>query len=75
MRNKAIMPKASLIWSSMDHERSNILVLDHTDHATRLFHKIFSETEKNRLVITKNKYFYAPSEEYKKHVTRIKNIK
>ena len=75
MRNKAIMPKASLIWSSMDYERSNILVLDHTDHATRLFHKIFSESEKKRLVITKNKYFYAPSEEYKSHVIRIKNIR
>lgn len=69
------MRNATLIWSSMDHERSNILVLDHTDHATRLFHKIFSESEKKRLVITKNKYFYAPSNEYKEFVTRIKNIK
>jgi hypothetical protein len=69
------MRNATMIWSSMDHERSNILVLDHTDSATRLFHKIFSETEKNRLVITKNKYFYAPSNEYKQFVTRIKNVK
>jgi lipid II:glycine glycyltransferase (peptidoglycan interpeptide bridge formation enzyme) len=59
----------------MDHERSNILVLDNTNAATTLFHKIFSETEKNRLTITKNKYFYAPSEEYKSHVIRIKNIR
>jgi hypothetical protein len=69
------MPKASLIWSSMDHERNSILVLDHTDAATQFFHKAFSQMEKNRLVITKNKYFYAPSEEYKSHVIRIKNIK
>jgi len=69
------MRNATMIWSSMDHERSNILTLDNTDAATKLFHKIFSESEKNRLVITRNKYFYAPSEEYKKHVTRIKNIK
>jgi len=75
MRNRATMPKATMIWSSMDHERSNILVLDNTNAATRLFHKIFSETEKNRLTITKNKYFYAPSEEYKNHVIRIKNIR
>jgi hypothetical protein len=75
MRNKAIMPKASLIWSSMDHERSNILVLDNTNAATQFFHRAFSQIEKNRLVITKGKYFYAPSNEYKQFVTRIKNIK
>jgi hypothetical protein len=52
----------------MDHERSNILVLDNTNAATRFFHKAFSEIEKNRLVITKGKYFYAPSNEYKQFV-------
>lgn len=69
------MRNATMIWSSMDHERSNILTLDNTDAATKLFHKIFSESEKKRLVITRNKYFYAPSEEYKNYVTRIKNIR
>jgi hypothetical protein len=75
IKNHTHMRNATMIWSSMDHERDNILVLDNTNAATRLFHKIFSETEKKRLVITRNKYFYAPSEEYKSYVIRIKNIR
>ena len=66
---------ATLIWSSMDHDRTNILTLDHTDSATTLFHKIFSESEKKRLVITENKYFYGPSDEYRNHIIRFKGIK
>lgn len=59
----------------MDFDRSSILVLDHTDSATRLFHRIFARVDRNRLVITRNKYFYAPSEEYKKFVVRFKKVK
>lgn len=66
---------ATLIWSSMDHDRSNILVLDHTDNATRFFHKAFSKTESKRLVVTRNKYFYTPSEEYRSFLIRFKGIK
>ena len=66
---------ATLIWSSMDHDRSNILVLDNTNAATRFFHKAFSKTESQRLVVTENKYFYAPSDDYKSFVIRFKGIK
>ena len=66
---------ATLIWSSMDHERTNILVLDHTDSATRFFHQAFSRSESKRLTITKNKYYYAPSEEYRNFVVRFKGVK
>jgi len=59
----------------MDHDRTNILVLDHTDSATRFFHKAFSKTESKRLTITENKYYYAPSEEYKSFIIRFKGIK
>jgi hypothetical protein len=65
----------TLIWSSMDHDRSSILTLDHTDSATRFFHKAFSRSESKRLTITKNKYYYAPSDEYKKFVVRFKGVK
>lgn len=68
------MRNATLVWSAMDHDRSNILSLDHTDSATRFFHKAF-RVESTRLTITRNKYFYAPSEEYKKHIIRFKGVK
>jgi len=66
---------ATLIWSSMDHDRSNILVLDNTNAATRFFHKAFSKIESQRLVVTENKYFYAPSDDYKSFAIRFKGIK
>jgi hypothetical protein len=69
------MQNATLVWSAMDHDRSNILVLDHTDNATRFFHRVFGGVDSKRLTITRNKYFYAPSEEYKKHLIRFKGIK
>lgn len=69
------MPKATLVWCSMDHDRSNVLVLDHTDNATRFFHKIFADSQSKRLTISKNKYFYAPSDEYKSHIVRYKKVK
>lgn len=66
----------TLEWSSMDHDRSGILVLDNTDSATRFFHKVFAKVEDpNRLVITKDRYFYAPSEDYKNTVLRFKGLK
>lgn len=66
---------ATLIWSSMDHDRSNILVLDNTSSATRFFHKAFAKSESKRLVVTDNKYFYTPSEEYRSFAIRFKGIK
>lgn len=69
------MSNKTLIWSAMDHDRSNILVLDHTDNATRFFHRVFARIDSKRLVITRQKYFYAPSEEYKQHLLRFKRTK
>ena len=69
------MRNATLVWSSRDYERTNILVLDHTDNATRFFHKVFAKVESKRLVITRNKYFYAPSDEYKSYIVRYKRVK
>ena len=69
------MQKATLIWSAKDHDRSSILVLDNTQFS--VLDKIFVYTGKqsNRLTISKNKYFYAPSEEYKQFVVRFKRAK
>jgi hypothetical protein len=67
--------KPTLVWSSMDHDRSNVLVLDNTDHATRFFHRVFANSQSKRLTISKNKYFYAPSDEYKSYIVRHKKIK
>ncbi len=69
------MRNATMIWSSMDHERTNILVLDNTSSATRFFHKAFADSQSKRLTISNNKYFYAPSEEYKSFAIRFKGIK
>jgi hypothetical protein len=59
----------------MDHERTNILVLDNTSSATRFFHKAFADSQSKRLTISNNRYFYAPSEEYKSFAIRFKGIK
>lgn len=69
------MRNATLVWSAMDHDRSNILVLDNTDNATRFFHRVFGRVDSKRLTITRSKYFYAPSEEYKQHIIRFKRTK
>jgi hypothetical protein len=69
--------KAKLEWCSRDHSRDNILVLDNTATASLLMDKLFAYTgaQSKRLVITKHKYFYAPSEEYKQHIVRFKRTK
>ena len=69
------MRKATLVWSAMDHDRSSILVLDHTDSATKFFHKVFAGSQSKRLTISRNKYFYAPSDEYRQHILRFKRAK
>lgn len=68
---------ATLVWSADDHDRSSILVLDNTTTYSSLMDRIFVHTGKqsNRLTITKHKYFYAPSEEYKSFVIRFKRTK
>lgn len=69
--------KPTLVWSSEDHDRSSILVLDNTLTSFSLMDKLFAYTGKQstRLTITQHKYFYAPSEEYKSFVVRFKRIK
>lgn len=68
---------ATLVWSADHHDRSSILVLDNTNNVSNLMDRIFVHTGKQskRLTITQHKYFYAPSEEYKKHVIRFKRTK
>jgi hypothetical protein len=68
------MRNATLVWKASDYPRQNILVLDFTN-ATRLMYSIFRENSgSKRLVITRNKYFYNPSDEYKKYVVRFKGV-
>ena len=66
-----------LEWCSRDHSRDNILVLDNNAISFCLIDRIFAHTgrKSNRLTITKHKYFYAPSEEYKQFVVRFKRTK
>lgn len=68
---------AKLEWCSRDHSRDNILVLDNTANAFALLDKVFVYTgaQSKRLTISKHKYFYAPSEEYKQHIVRFKRTK
>lgn len=68
---------AKMEWCSRDHSRDNILVLDNTANAFTLLDKVFVYTgaQSKRLTISKHKYFYAPSEEYKQHVVRFKRTK
>jgi hypothetical protein len=70
------MQNATLVWSSRDHDRSNILTFTDgvSDTSNKLMESIF-KGRTTRLTITKNKYFYAPSEDYKQHVVRFKRIK
>jgi hypothetical protein len=69
--------KATLVWCANDHDRSSILVLDNTTTYSSLMDRIFVHTGKQskRLTITKDRYFYAPSEEYKQYVIRFKRAK
>jgi hypothetical protein len=69
--------KATLVWSSDNHDRTGILVLDNTTAYSSLMDRIFVYTgrQSKRLTITEHKYFYAPSEEYNKHVVRFKRTK
>jgi hypothetical protein len=66
-----------LEWRSKDHDRSNILTLDNTANSFTLLDKVFMYTghQSERLTISKHKYFYAPSEEYKSFVIRFKRTK
>ena len=70
------MQNATLVWSSRDHDRSNILTLTDgvSDASNKLMESIF-KGRTTRLTITRNKYYYAPSEEYKKFVIRFKGVK
>ncbi len=68
---------ATLVWSSEDHDRGSILVLDNTFSTSSLIDKIFCHTSghSKRLTISKHKYFYAPSEEYKSYAVRYKRTR
>jgi hypothetical protein len=74
---KKMRIKSTLVWSSENHDRTGILVLDNTTSYSSLMDRIFVHTGKQskRLTITEHKYFYAPSEQYKKHIIRFKKTK
>lgn len=68
---------ATLVWSSENHMFNSEYVLDNTGTCNNLIDKVFAFTgeRSKRLTITKHKYFYAPSEEYKNFVIRFKRTK
>ena len=68
---------ATLVWSAEDHDRSSILVLDNTATYSNLMDKLYVYTgrQSKRLTISKDRYFYAPSEEYKRYIVRFKRTK
>lgn len=70
------MQNATLVWKSHPHQRRDIVVFDNTIYAdaAKLVHRIFNPPH-NRLKIKNNRYFYQPSNEYKKFVVRFRKIK
>lgn len=66
----------TLVYSSTWFSRTGILTYsDDTDLITsKLIDAIFRKRT-TRLTITDNKYFYNPSDEYKKFVVRMKKVR
>jgi len=70
------MRNATLVYSSRQHTRNHINSYsdDITCNVGKLMDSVFRRRS-SRLTITGNKYFYAPSEEYKQYVIRFRKIK
>lgn len=70
------MGKALLVWSSKDYTRDEILSSSDnvSNPANKLMNSIFNYRS-DRLVITRNKYFYNPSDEYKERLVRYRGIR
>jgi hypothetical protein len=70
------MRNATLVWRSADHPRHHIQVLENfSDNANKLMDAIFKAEMSKRIVITKNRYYYNPTDEYKSYMIRFKGIK
>lgn len=70
------MAKGTLVWSSRDWTRDEILSSSDnvSNPANKLMNSIFNYRS-DRLVITRNKYFYNPSDEYKERLVRYRGIR
>jgi hypothetical protein len=51
------------------------MVVWEPDTATRLLSSIFAEKASKHLTITRNKYFYTPSDEYKSFMIRFRGVR
>ena len=70
------MANGILVWSSKDYTRDEILSSSDnvSNPANKLMNTIFNYRS-DRLVITRNKYFYNPSDEYKERLVRYRGIR
>lgn len=70
------MHNATLVWSSKDYSRHHIQVLENfSDNANKLLDAIFKADKSKRIVVTRNKYYYNPTDEYKSYMIRFKGVK
>jgi|APGre2960657505_1045072.scaffolds.fasta_scaffold27560_3 hypothetical protein len=67
---------ATLVYSSIGRDRSSILSLTNDFKSiNKLMNCIFHLKSSERVIISNNRYYYAPSDEYKKYIIRFKGIK
>jgi len=66
----------TLVYSTRRYPKSNTLSVWEPDSATKLISRIFAEKfSSKRLIVSRNKYFYQPSEDYKQYLVRFKGIR
>jgi hypothetical protein len=68
------MTHTTLLWNSKDYSREHILIHcnETSKNANRIIDSIFRTKRTERLIVTKNRYFYNPSDEYKEYVRKWK---
>lgn len=68
---------STLIWSSKDYSRDHIMVSETNNNVNKLMNSIFtySKHKSERIFVSNNRYYYAPSPEYKEFVFRFKGIR
>jgi hypothetical protein len=67
--------QAQLRYSTRWFPKSQTMVVWEPDTATRLLSSIFAEKASKHLTITRNKYFYTPSDEYKSFMIRFRGVR
>tara|TARA_R110000868_G_scaffold14285_8_gene66401 strand:+ start:15401 stop:15613 length:213 start_codon:yes stop_codon:yes gene_type:complete len=68
---------ATLVYSSKNYSRHHIQVSELNENVNKLMNSIFtySREKSERVFVSNNRYYYAPSPEYKAFVVRFKGIK